>query len=38
MTAPDLRIKGIGMQGAVTQVSVHLVEKGPVSASLGILS
>jgi hypothetical protein len=26
------------MQGAVTQVSVHLVEKGPVSASLGILS
>jgi hypothetical protein len=26
------------MQGAVTQVSVHLMEKCPVSASLGILS
>jgi hypothetical protein len=38
MTAPDLRIKGIEMQGAVTQVSVYLMEKGPASASLGILS
>jgi hypothetical protein len=38
MTAPDLRSKGIEMQGAVTQVPVYLMEKGLVSAGLGILT